>query len=60
MMIPQGDWIVVARKARDNQSRGVIQKAGLTEKQAKSWARDLRSRMDLKEWNCWAMHLKEY
>ena len=57
MLIPQGDWIVVMRHVRDSKSRGEIIKGGLTESQAKYRARANR---DVKGWNFWAMHRKDY
>jgi hypothetical protein len=45
------------RHVRDSKSRGEIIKGGLTESQAKYRARANR---DVKGWNFWAMHRKDY
>lgn len=58
MLIPQGDWVVVMRPVRhaDN-TRGIIIKGSLTEKQAKDRARQHR---DTPNFNYWAMPRSSY
>lgn len=57
MLIPQGDWCVVARPVRsDPGERGQIIKPGLTEKQARERAK----RGYAPGWNCWAMERRYY
>lgn len=57
MFIPQGDWIVVRRAVRgENHLRGEIVKGGLTEAQAKAWAKA----HVCPGFDYWAMHKSSY
>lgn len=53
MLIPQGDWVVVRRAVRgESHLRGDIIRGGLTEKQAKEYARQHKN---VRGYNYWAM-----
>ena len=57
MYIPQGNWIVVRRAVRyAAHLRGDIVKGGLTEAQARNWARA----HVVPNFNYWAMPASEY
>jgi hypothetical protein len=58
MLIPKGNWIVVRRAVRGEDSkRGDIIKGGLTERQARMVAYQHR---DVRGFNYWAMPKESY